>query len=225
MGVTKLQNPFKTVDDWAVPTPRPTSTLTGYDCYYSSLCSGTAAATIIPVPSSNTGVETTASAVKDLLVKILVPVCLFAVALSLFIFYRRSRRERNLPRQQNRQDDGQMVNLLHFIINTLDQQQQQAPPNNAMVHQVQRMNNSMIELRATVANILVRLDQQPLVQGPGQHHPPGDHLRDALREQLSCPICFEIFYHPVAVINDATYQGGGCCKVVIQTPKCLLTRI
>jgi hypothetical protein len=85
------------------------------------------------------------------------------------------------------------------------------------------VNNSVAELRATVVNTLVRLDQQPAGQGPGQHYQQGDGLREALWEQFSCPICFEI-HHLVAVINDVAYQGGGCCKTVFHSPRHLLTR-
>jgi hypothetical protein len=225
MGITRWQSPLKTVDDWAVPSPEPTTTLTGYDCYYSSRCQGTTAATASPVPgSASTEVNTVVSAVRSLLLKILVPVFLVALALTVFILYRRRHRYNILnwnarrrrqggenPRQPNDQDDDQMANLLQVIIALFDQQQQAPPPNNAMVNEIQRANNSIAALRATVDNILVRLNHEQARQGEGQDQ-PGNDLREALREQLTCPICFEIFYHPVAVINDAAYQGGGCCK-------------
>lgn len=115
MGITKMQNSLKTVDDRAVPTPEVTTTLAGYECYYSSLCSGVAVATTSVVPGLKTGVDAAVRTVKSLLVKILVPVCLFALGLALFILYGHRRAGRH-PRQPDRQDDDQMANLLHFII-------------------------------------------------------------------------------------------------------------
>ena len=243
IGITRMQNPIITVDDWAVPTPPTTMTLTGYDCYYSSQCSEatpppTGVSTIQPLPDpSNTGADKVVNAVKSLLVKILVPIFLAAFGIAMFILYRRQRqryhRDRHLSsgngRRQvvehgfarnqirNRQDDDQMVNLLQVIVDLLDQPPP-AQPDNATINAIQRANNSIAEIRVTVANILARLGQRPDGQNLAENPAPRDELQEALRQQLSCPICFEIFHHPVAVINDAAYQGGGCCKSWFPAP-------
>lgn len=217
IGMTRWANPAVTADSWAIQTPQGSATMTGYNCYYCSRCSGVEdTGSIQPTSSSSSsGSPQQSNPNQGLLVKILVPICVFILLLAMMILIMRYHL-RNHP--QNRGNDEQLANLLQVIMDLLDQQPppaaQQAHQNNAMILEIRRANESIADMRTWVTDIVGRLNQQQPAGG-NANQVQDNELREALREYLTCPICSEIFHNPVTAISDATRQGTGCCKAIL----------
>lgn len=214
-GLTKLNNPAFTVDAWAVSSFVATATMTGYDCYYSSKCSmpGVPTAT-----SRDSSLSSQNNSSKNQLLEILLPIfciLLFAAAIATYILlkhYKKSKsralvEEHPLGPSRTLDTHNEMtVNLLRVIMDLLDRQQQR----DKVSGEIERVNVSIVKLQETLDTMESKANGVP--SGPSTAIDTVDSLQVLLRKDLSCPICFEIFHHPVAAITDSANEGRSCCE-------------
>ncbi|KAH8652704.1 hypothetical protein BGZ60DRAFT_533566 [Tricladium varicosporioides] len=202
VGISRWLSHGPTIQAWAIATtPTVAELKTGYGCYHSSqLCVPTSTSAVTSTnavisPTAKELVEpaaatkSTSPPAATIVLGVFIPLLIVAIGIMIIVLLRRRRQRRRSP------DPPPCLGQTTSPVNTTIR--------NLIINNNPH-SNAAEETADIIQQILVRLD---VLQQATNNDPA---LRDALKELLTCSICFEIFHRPVCTINPATYEGGGC---------------